>query len=426
MKLAEMDKSQLEAMKAELEERYREFKSRGLKLNMARGKPSSAQLDLSNGLLDALKGDSMKDADGADVRNYGGLNGIPEARALFGEIFDMPADQVIIGGSASLNLMYDTISRAFLHGVLPGSTPWSKVEGIKFLCPAPGYDRHFSICETFGIEMIPVELRADGPDMDTVEKLLAADDKIKGMWCVPMYSNPDGVTYSDEVVKRIGALKPAAKDFRIFWDNAYCLHHLDRNNRDYLYNIYTACQAAGNEDMVYMFASTSKITFAGGGISAMAASPANIKFTSDQLNIQTISYDKVNQLRHCRFFPNLAAVEAHMDKHAAIMKPKFQIVVDTLEKEIAPLDIAHWHNPKGGYFVSFFAMDGCAKRIVALCKEGGVVLTGAGATYPYGNDPHNSNIRIAPSLPPEAELIQAMELFCLAVKLASVEKLLEN
>ncbi|MEG1661583.1 MAG: aminotransferase class I/II-fold pyridoxal phosphate-dependent enzyme, partial [Clostridiales bacterium] len=326
MKLADMDKSQLQAMKADLEKQYGEFKARGLKLNMARGKPASAQLDLSMGLLTALDGVSMKDADGADVRNYGGLNGIPEARALFGEIFGMPADQVIIGGSASLNLMYDTISRAFLHGVLPNSTPWSKVEGIKFLCPAPGYDRHFSICETFGIEMIPIELKADGPDMDVVEKLLASDDKIKGMWCVPMYSNPDGVTYSDAVVKRLAAMKPAAKDFRIFWDNAYCLHHLDRNNRDYLYNIYEACKANGNEDRVYMFASTSKITFAGGGISAMSASVANIKFTSAQMNIQTISYDKVNQLRHCKFFPNLAAVEAHMDKHAAIMKPKFEMV----------------------------------------------------------------------------------------------------
>lgn len=426
MKLADMDKSQLQAMKADLEKQFGEFKARGLKLNMARGKPSSAQLDLSMGLLHALDGCSLKAADGTDVRNYGGLNGIPEARALFGEILGMPADQIIIGGSASLNLMYDTISRAFLHGVLPGSTPWSKVDGIKFLCPAPGYDRHFSICQSFNIEMIPVPLKEDGPDMDIIEKLLAADDTIKGIWCVPMYSNPDGITYSDEVVKRFAALKPAAKDFRIFWDNAYCMHHLDPNNPDHLYNIYDACKAAGNEDMVYMFASTSKITFAGSGISAMAASPANIEFTSKQLNIQTISYDKVNQLRHCKFLPNKAAIEAHMAKHAAILKPKFQMVVETLEKEIAPLGVAHWHNPKGGYFVSFYGMDGTAKRTVELCKEGGVVLTGAGATYPYGKDPHDSNIRIAPSLPPVEELKQAMELFCIAVKLASVERLLSK
>ncbi|MDO4582130.1 MAG: aminotransferase class I/II-fold pyridoxal phosphate-dependent enzyme [Bacillota bacterium] len=422
MNMQEMDKQQLQQLKGELEQAYAAFKARGLKLNMSRGKPSAEQLDLSAALLQPLS--DFKDADGVDVRNYGGLTGIPEARRLFGELMDMPAEQVIIGGTASLNLMYDTIARAFLHGVLPGKTPWGKLDKVKFLCPAPGYDRHFAICESFGIEMLPIAMTAEGPDMDAVEKLAASDSAIKGMWCVPMYSNPDGITYSEAVVKRIAALKPAADDFRIMWDNAYGVHHLDANDRDHLANIYTACAAAGNEDMVYMYASTSKITFAGGGISAMAASPANIAYTVKQLGVQTISYDKVNQLRHCRFLPDKAAVDKHMARHAAVLKPRFDIVLQALAQQIAPLRIGEWHQPKGGYFVSYYALPGTARRIVELCKQGGVELTGAGAAYPYKNDPDDSNIRIAPSYPSVDELKQAMELFCIACKLAAAEKLL--
>lgn len=424
MKLAEMNKQQLTDLAAQLNKEYEAFKAKGLKLNMSRGKPSAKQLDLSMPMLEALHG-AYKAEDGTDTRNYGGLDGIIDAKKLFAEIFELPVEQIIVGGNASLNLMYDTIARAYIQGVAPGATPWGKVAGgIKFLCPAPGYDRHFTVCEAFNIEMIPVPMTDNGPDMDVVEKLVAADDKIKGIWCVPMYSNPDGITYDDATVKRLAAMKTAAPDFRIFWDNAYCLHHLDHSDRDHLYNVYTACKDAGNEDRVYIFTSTSKITFPNGGICAMAASPANISFTKKQLNAQIISYNKVNQLMHTKFLPNLAAVEDHMKKHAAIMKPKFDIVLAALEKELAPLDCARWAKPKGGYFVSLFTMDGCAKRTVQLCKDGGVELTGAGATYPYGKDPQNSNIRIAPSFPPEEELKQAMELFCIAVKIASVEKLL--
>ena len=422
MNMKDMDKGQLQALKAELEQAYAAFKEKGASLNMARGKPCKDQLDLSNEML-KMPITEYKDGEGVDIRNYGGLPGIPEARKLFAEIMGVQTENVILGGTASLNLMYDMVSRAYTHGVLPGKTPWCKLDKVKFLCPSPGYDRHFAITEYFGFELIAVSMNPCGPDMDAVEELIK-DPAVKGIWCVPMYSNPDGITYSDDTVRRLAAMKPAADDFRIFWDNAYGLHHLDHNDRDYLLNIYDECKKLGVEDRVYIFNSLSKITLAGGSISAMAMSKPNFDWTCDQLGIQTISYDKVNQLRHCRFFPNLAALEEHMKKHGAILKKKFDIVLDYLNKEIAPLGIGTWQNPKGGYFVSFFSLDGCAKRIIALCKEAGVVLTGAGATYPYGNDPHDSNIRIAPSFPPEAELCQAMDVFCVAVKLASVEKLL--
>ena len=391
---------------------------------MARGKPSPAQLDLSAPLFDILSYDDYKAADGTDVRNYGVMDGLPEAKEIFADFLGMEPVNIIIGGSASLNLMWDVATRAMLKGVLPDYTPWCKLDSVKFLCPSPGYDRHFTICQTLGIEMIPVPMLDDGPDMDVVENLVAADASIKGIWCVPMYSNPEGVTYSDTVVRRLAAMPTAAADFRIFWDNAYGVHHLDMEDHDHLLNVYQACQAAGNPDRVYIFASTSKITFAGAGISAMAASPVNIAYQKKLLNAQTISYDKVNQLRHVRFLKNFDGLMALMAEHAKIMKPKFDLVNQMLERELGGLGCATWKHPKGGYFVSVDVMDGCAKRVVALCKEAGVVLTGAGATFPYGKDPRDRNIRLAPSYPGLDELEKSMELFCLAVKLAAVEKLL--
>ncbi|MEG2212973.1 MAG: aminotransferase, partial [Clostridiales bacterium] len=389
-----------------------------------RGKPSLQQLDLAVPMLNALDDHNFCDETGMDVRNYGQLAGIPEARRLFAEILDMPFEQVIVGGASSINMLHDAIKRCFLNGAYPGGKAWAKLDTVKFICPVPGYDWHFHICDTFNIEMIPVIMNEDGPDMDAVEKLAASDDAIKGMICVPMYSNPGGNTYSDEVVKRLGAMKTAAPDFRLFWDNAYCMHHLDHNDRDYLYNIYTACKDAGNEDRVLMFTSTSKITMAGSGICCMAGSPKNIAYALSLLQYQLVCFDKVNQLRHVRFLPTKAAVEAHMEKHAAILRPKFTAVLDALDKEIAPYDIAHWHKPKGGYFICFYAPEGCAKKIVAMCKEAGVTLTPAGAPYPHGIDALDSTLRIAPTLPPVEELKQVMVLFCICVKLAAVEKLL--
>ncbi len=424
MKFAEMSKNELQSMQQQFQKEYEGYKALGLKLNMSRGKPAPEQLDLSMGIFDILGKNDYTAADGTDVRNYGVLDGLEEAKKLFAPIFDMDADNVIIGGSASLNLMFDTVARCMQNGALPGVTPWGKLDKVKFICLVPGYDRHFTICETFGIEMVSVPLLSDGPDMNMVEKLVAEDDAIKGMWCVPMYSNPTGITYSDSAVKRLAAMKTAADDFRIFWDNAYGVHHLDKNNRDYLANIYQECVAAGNSDRVYLFASTAKVTFAGGGISAMASSPANIAYTKKLMNAQTICFDKINQLRHVRFFDNTEGLYAHMEKHAAILKPKFEAVLKTLDEHLTQLDCAHWEKPKGGYFISVDTMDGCAKRVVALCKEAGVVLTGAGATFPYGKDPRDRNIRIAPSYPPVDELVTAMKLFCLCIKIASVEKLL--
>ena len=424
MKLEQMNQAQLQEQQAKLQKEFDRYKEMGLSLNMARGKPSPAQLDLSAPLFDILSYDDYKAADGTDVRNYGVMDGLPEAKQIFADFLGMEPANIIIGGSASLNLMWDVATRAMLKGVLPDYTPWCKLDSVKFLCPSPGYDRHFTICQTLGIEMIPVPMLDDGPDMDVVENLVAADASIKGIWCVPMYSNPEGVTYSDTVVRRLAAMPAAAADFRIFWDNAYGVHHLDMEDHDHLLNIYQACQAAGNPDRVYIFASTSKITFAGAGISAMAASPVNIAYQKKLLNAQTISYDKVNQLRHVRFLKNFDGLMALMAEHAKIMKPKFDLVNQMLERELGGLGCATWKHPKGGYFVSVDVMDGCAKRVVALCKEAGVVLTGAGATFPYGKDPRDRNIRLAPSYPGLDELEKSMELFCLAVKLAAVEKLL--
>lgn len=426
MLLSEMSKEELLKFKDDVQKEYDDFKNQGLSLNMARGKPSSAQLDLAMKMLAAVNSydADYKASDGTDCRNYGGLDGIIDAKNLFSPMLGVTNDELIVCGNSSLNIMYDTIAKCIIFGVDGVQKPWKDYEKIKWLCPAPGYDRHFAICESFGIEMITVPLNEDGPDMDMIEKLVSEDDTIKGVWCVPMYSNPTGITYSDETVKRFANLKPAAKDFRIFWDNAYCIHHLTETP-DTLLNILDECKKAGNDDMVYMFASTSKITFAGGGIAVMAASKANVDYIKSLMTVQTIGFDKINQLRHAKFFGNYEGLMAQMEKHREILQPKFEMVLDTLEREITPLGIGSWHKPRGGYFVSFDAMDGCAKRICQLCKDAGVVLTGAGATFPYGKDPHDSNIRIAPSYPPVEELELAMKLFVAAVKLASAEKLLE-
>lgn len=421
----EMSKEELASLKEQLTAVYKEYQGKNLSLNMARGKPSPDQLDLSLPMLDVLnsKSDFMT-ADG-DVRNYGVLTGIQEAKELMGGMMDAPAENVIMYGSASLTLMYDTVSRSYTHGVM-GNTPWCKLDKVKFLCPVPGYDRHFAITQFFGIEMINIPLHEDGPDMDLVEQYVNNDEAVKGIWCVPLYSNPSGQCYSDEVVKRFANLKPAAKDFRIYWDNAYSVHHLydDEKDQDFLLEILDECAKAGNPDMVYKFTSTSKISFPGSGIAALAASKANLDDIRKYITVQTIGHDKLNQLRHVKFFKDLEGVHAHMRKHAAILRPKFEMVEATLEKELGGLGIGEWTTPKGGYFISFESLDGCAKKIVAMAKEAGVVMTGAGATYPYGKDPKDSNIRIAPSFPPIEELEKAAQVFVVCVKLASVEKLL--
>ena len=420
-KYSEMTRAELEAVKVELYDKYNAIKDLGLTLNMARGKPAKAQLDLTNGMLE------IKDyisEDGTDCRNYGVVEGLYEARKLFGDILEVSPENVIVCGASSLNIMYDAVARMMIFGNVDSDKPWCKCEKVKFLCPAPGYDRHFGITEKFGIEMITVKMNEDGPDMDEVEKLVAEDDAIKGIWCVPMYSNPTGITYSDEVVRRFASLKPKAKDFRIFRDNAYCVHHVT-DTPDTLLNIFDACKEQGSENMVLEFASTSKITYAGAGISVVAASDANIADIKKHMSVQTIGHDKMNQLRHVKFFGNAENLKAHMQKHRAIIEPKFEVVIAELEKELSPLGIGEFTKPNGGYFISLDVMNGCAKRTVALCKEAGVELTGAGATFPYGKDPEDRNIRIAPTLPPIEELKQATELLVLCVKIATVEKLLE-
>ncbi len=420
----ELSREELLSLEEELQKAYDAFKNRNLKLDMSRGKPSKEQLDLSMGMMDVLSsGLNLVGEEGVDCRNYGVLDGIKEAKELLGAISEVSADKIIIYGNSSLNVMYDTISRSMTHGVM-GSTPWCKLDKVKFLCPVPGYDRHFAITEYFGIEMINVPMTPTGPDMDMVEKLVSEDEAIKGIWCVPKYSNPQGISYSDETVKRFAALKPAAKDFRIYWDNAYSVHHLYDDEQDVILEILDECEKAGNPDMLYKFTSTSKISFPGSGIAAIATSKNNIEEIKKQLTIQTIGHDKVNQLRHVHFFKNLDGVVEHMRKHAAILRPKFEAVIDTLEAELGGLGIGSWVKPKGGYFISFEAMEGCAKAIVAKAKEAGIVMTNAGATYPYGKDPHDSNIRIAPSFPSADELALAAQLFVLCVKLVSVQKLL--
>lgn len=421
-----LSKEQLLALKSELEASYEEKKALNLQLDMSRGKPSPSQLDVSLGLMDALNSNSvLKSEDGTDCRNYGVLDGIPEAKKLMADMMGTTADHIIIFGNASLTIMYDSISRSYTHGVL-GSTPWCKLDKIKFLCPVPGYDRHFAITERFGIEMINVPMTQDGPDMDMVEELVANDDSIKGIWCVPKYSNPQGYCYSDETVRRFANLKPAAKDFRIYWDNAYVIHHLYEDNQVEIPDIISECEKAGNPNLVYEFASTSKVSFPGSGIAAMAASAENLADVKKQMTIQTIGYDKLNQLRHVAYFKNIDGLKAHMKKHADAMRPKFEAVLKVLDEELTGAEIGSWVKPLGGYFISFDAMEGCAKKIVAKCKEAGVTLTNAGATFPYGKDPKDSNIRIAPSFPTPEEMAVATDLFVLCVKLVSVEKLLEN
>lgn len=421
---ASLPKPELQKLRRELQEEYARYKARGLKLDMSRGKPGADQLDLSLGMLTCVdSAAACRAQDGTDCRNYGVLAGIPEARRLLADMLEVSPEEVIVGGNSSLNMMYDAVARAMTHGVLGSPTPWCRLPKVRFLCPCPGYDRHFAICEHFGIEMVNVDMTPDGPDMEAVRRLTEHDPAVKGIWCVPKYSNPQGYTYSDATVDAFAALKPAASDFRIFWDNAYSVHHLD-DHPDRLKNILDACRRAGREDMVYIFGSTSKITFPGAGISALAASRANVEFILRQMAVQTIGADKLNQLRHVRFFGNLDGIQAHMKRHAALIKPKFDAVTSLFAQNFAGTGIASWTAPHGGYFISFDGPDGCAGRTVELCREAGVKVTPAGATFPCHRDPRDRNIRIAPTYPPVSELRTAIGLFCLCVKLAAVEKLL--
>ncbi len=425
-KYAEMNKQELEEEVVKLKAQYKKFQEMNLNLNMARGKPCREQLDLSMGLMDALNSEAdLSCEDGTDCRNYGVLTGIDEAKELIGAMMENKPENIIIYGNSSLNVMYDTVSRAYTHGIM-GSTPWCKLDKVKFLCPVPGYDRHFAITEYFGIEMINVDMTPTGPDMDRVEELVSSDESIKGIWCVPKYSNPQGYSYSDDTVRRFARLKPAAKDFRIFWDNAYGIHHLYDNNQDYLIEILEECKKAGNPDMVYKFASTSKITFPGSGIAALATSLNNLDDIKAQLTNQTIGHDKVNQLRHVRFFGNIDGMVAHMRKHADIIRPKFEAVLEILDRDLTPCGIGDWTKPNGGYFISFDAPDGCAKAIVDRAKKAGVTMTNAGATYPYKKDPHDSNIRIAPTYPSLTDLRTAMDIFTVCVRLTAAKKMLEE
>lgn len=426
MQYNDMSKEELLALKESLNKEYAEAKAKGLALDMSRGKPSAKQLDVSLGLLDTINSSSdLKSLDGTDCRNYGVLDGIPEAKKLMADMMGTTPDHVIVYGNASLNIMYDQISRAYTHGIL-GNTPWCKLDKVKFLCPVPGYDRHFAITERFGIEMINIPMSESGPDMGMVEEYVSKDASVKGIWCVPKYSNPQGYTYSEETVKRMAALKPAAEDFRIFWDNAYVIHDLYDDNKDEIADIISECEKAGNPDMVFEFASTSKVSFPGSGIAALATSANNIADIKKQLTIQTIGHDKLNQLRHVRFFKDINGLKEHMRKHAEFMRPKFEAVESVLEEELGGLGIGSWLAPRGGYFISFDSMDGCAKAIVAKAKEAGLVMTGAGATFPYGKDPKDSNIRIAPSYPTVKELKLAAKIFVLSVKLVSIDKLLQT
>lgn len=417
----DLSPAQLKEAYDEVKAHFDALKAKSLKLNMARGKPAKAQLDMVSDILSVLTDPADCVVDGVDVRNYGELSGIMAAKRMFADILGCKPEECFIGGNASLTLMYDTISKAFTHGLLHSEKPWCKLDTVKFLCPAPGYDRHFKITESFGCELITVPMTATGPDMDLVEELVK-DPAVKGMWCVPKYSNPDGIIYSDETIHRIAALRTAAPDFLLMWDNAYCVHEFEGEFVPFE-DILTLCREAGNPDMVFEFASTSKITLPGAGVSVMATSVANQTYMQKLLSVQTISYDKVNALRHVKYLKDRAHTLELMKKHAAIMAPKFQCVLRWLDEQIAPLGIAQWQKPKGGYFVSVNTANGLARRTLELCKEAGVVMTGAGATFPYGVDPNDSNIRIAPSLPPVEELEQAMDVFCTCLKLAALEKL---
>ena len=425
-KYKDMSKDELLTLKAALLEEYKEEQAKGLSLNMARGKPGFSQLALSMGMLDEINSSSdMRTLLGNDTRNYGDLDGIGECRQLMADMMEVKKENIIVYGNSSLNVMYDTVSRSMTHGV-NGSTPWCKLDKVKFLCPVPGYDRHFKITEFFGIEMINIPLLEDGPDMDLVEEYVNNDPAVKGIWCVPKYSNPTGIVYSDEVVRRFAALKPAAEDFRIYWDNAYCIHHLYKDKQAEILNIIDECEKAGNPDMVYEFVSTSKVSYPGAGIAALISSEANIKEAQEYMNFQIIGHDKLNQLRHVKFFQNLDGVMNQMKKHAEILRPKFEAILQVMDQELSGLGIASWTKPNGGYFISFDAMEGCAKKIVAKANEAGLTMTGAGATYPYHNDPQDSNIRIAPSYPTVKELKLAAKIFVLSVKLVSIDKLLQT
>ena len=422
----EMSAEELNAELKELKAQYKNIQALGLHLDMSRGKPCQDQLDLSMGMMDVLHSDSdLTCEDGTDCRNYGQLTGIKEARELLGDMMENNPNDIIIYGNSSLNVMFDTISRAWTHGVM-GNTPWGKLPEVKFLCPVPGYDRHFAMTEYFGIKMIPVMMTPDGPDMDTVEKLVSEDASIKGIWCVPKYSNPQGYSYSDVTVRRFARLKPAASDFRIFWDNAYGVHHLYDDHQDYLIEILAECKRAGNPDLVYKFSSTSKITFPGSGISALATSPNNMEDFLAHLRHQTIGHDKVNQLRHVRFFGDIHGLVEHMRKHADIIRPKFEAVEDIFERDLGQLQVGTWTKPLGGYFIMFDSLPGCAKDIVARAKKAGVTLTKAGATWPYGKDPNDTNIRIAPTYPSLEDLRKAMEVFTLCVRISSIKKIMEQ
>ena len=425
-KYSEMTREELQAEYDELRPKYKEYQYKALNLNMSRGIPSPAQLDLSVEMMNVLNSDSdLVCEDGHDCRNYGVLTGIPEAKELMADILEVNPNNIIIFGNSSLNVEFDFLARSMTRGVM-GSTPWSKLPKVKFICVTPGYDRHFRMTEYFGIEMISVPMLETGPDMDMVEKLVREDETIKGIWCVPKYSNPTGNSYSDETVRRFARLEPAAPDFRIYWDNAYTIHHLYDHHQDHLIEILAECKRAGNPDLVYKFASTSKVTFSGSGIAMCAASLNNLEDITAQMQVQTIGYDKINQLRHVRFFKNIHGVVEHMRKHADILRPKFECVEDTFERELGGLDIGTWTKPRGGYFILFDSMPGCAKEIVALMKKAGVIMTPAGATWPYGKDPNDSNIRIAPTYPTLAELKTAMETFTLCVRIASAKKILAD